>query len=201
MIRTNLSLALPWWLSGKEPTCHWRRHGFDPWSRKISQATQRLSPYTTATEPVHWSQGARTAETHEPQSLRSTEMPAHRNYGGAPLRKTTERPSQQQGPSTAKKKQTHNIILRNFPGGLVVKNLPANAGDVGLIPGLGRTHMQWSNLAHAPQLLSVTTQSLSSTRAATTMRSPHTTMKTHPCSLQLNKATVWQLRPSIAKNK
>ena len=26
-----------------------------------------------------------------------------------------------------------------FPGGLVVKNLPANAGDAGLIPGLGRS--------------------------------------------------------------
>ena len=26
-----------------------------------------------------------------------------------------------------------------FPGGSVVKNLPANAGDVGLILGLGRT--------------------------------------------------------------
>ena len=26
-----------------------------------------------------------------------------------------------------------------FPGGLVVKNLPANAGDSGLIPGLGRS--------------------------------------------------------------
>ena len=25
-----------------------------------------------------------------------------------------------------------------FPGGLVVKNLPANAGDAGLIPELGR---------------------------------------------------------------
>ena len=28
-----------------------------------------------------------------------------------------------------------------FPGGSMVKNLPANAGDVGLIPGLGRSHM------------------------------------------------------------
>ena len=28
-----------------------------------------------------------------------------------------------------------------FPGGTVVKNPPANAGDVGLIPGLGRSHM------------------------------------------------------------
>jgi len=26
-----------------------------------------------------------------------------------------------------------------FPGGSVAKNLPANAGDSGLIPGLGRT--------------------------------------------------------------
>ena len=21
----------PWWLSGKESACQWRRHGFDPW--------------------------------------------------------------------------------------------------------------------------------------------------------------------------
>ena len=26
-----------------------------------------------------------------------------------------------------------------FPGGSVVRNLPANVGDVGLIPGLGRS--------------------------------------------------------------
>ena len=26
---------LPWWLSGKEPTCQCRRHGFDPWVGKI----------------------------------------------------------------------------------------------------------------------------------------------------------------------
>ena len=32
-----------------------------------------------------------------------------------------------------------------FPGGTVVKNPPANAGDTGLIPGPGRSHMPWSN--------------------------------------------------------
>ena len=32
-----------------------------------------------------------------------------------------------------------------FPGGAVVKNLPANAGDTGLSPGLGRSHMPRSN--------------------------------------------------------
>ena len=37
-----------------------------------------------------------------------------------------------------------NMIERNaegFPGGIVVKNLPANAGDTGSSPGLGRSHM------------------------------------------------------------
>ena len=32
-----------------------------------------------------------------------------------------------------------------FPGGTVVKNPPANAGDTGSIPGLGRFHMLRSN--------------------------------------------------------
>ena len=30
---------------------------------------------------------------------------------------------------------------RDFPGGTVVKNLPANAGDTGSSPGPGRSHM------------------------------------------------------------
>ena len=33
----------------------------------------------------------------------------------------------------------------DFPGGTVVKNLPANAGDTGSSPGPGRSHMPWSN--------------------------------------------------------
>ena len=32
-----------------------------------------------------------------------------------------------------------------FPGGAVVKNLPANAGDTGSSPELGRSHMLQSN--------------------------------------------------------
>ena len=42
-----------------------------------------------------------------------------------------------------------------FPGGSVVKNPPANAGDTGSSPGLGRSHMPRSNEAHVPQLLSL----------------------------------------------
>ena len=32
-----------------------------------------------------------------------------------------------------------------FPGGTVVENLPANAGNTGSSPGLGRSHMPLSN--------------------------------------------------------
>ena len=35
--------------------------------------------------------------------------------------------------------------VRDFPGGAVVKNPPANAGDTGSSPGPGRSHMPWSN--------------------------------------------------------
>ena len=45
-------------------------------------------------------------------------------------------------------------VLEDFPGGRVVKNLPANTGDVGSIPGPGRFHMLWSNQVCAPHLLS-----------------------------------------------
>ena len=35
--------------------------------------------------------------------------------------------------------------VSGFPGGAVVENLPANAGDAGSSPGLGRSHMPRSN--------------------------------------------------------
>ena len=36
------------------------------------------------------------------------------------------------------------LKVLGFPGGVVVGNLPANAGDTGSSPGLGRSHMLWS---------------------------------------------------------
>ena len=36
-------------------------------------------------------------------------------------------------------------VPRDFLGGAVVKNLPASAGDMGLIPGPGRSHMPRTN--------------------------------------------------------
>ena len=32
-----------------------------------------------------------------------------------------------------------------FPGGCVIKNLPSKAGDTGLVPGLGGSHMPQSS--------------------------------------------------------
>ena len=34
---------------------------------------------------------------------------------------------------------------QGFPGSSVVKNPPANVGDMGSIPGPGRSHMLWDN--------------------------------------------------------
>ncbi|XP_067599884.1 complex I intermediate-associated protein 30, mitochondrial isoform X4 [Pseudorca crassidens] len=36
-------------------------------------------------------------------------------------------------------------LVSGFPGGTVVKNPPANVGDTGSSPGLGRSYMLWSN--------------------------------------------------------
>ena len=43
--------------------------------------------------------------------------------------------------------------MSDFSGGTVDKNLPATAGDMGLIPAPGRSHMPRSNEAQDPQLL------------------------------------------------
>ena len=42
-------------------------------------------------------------------------------------------------------KQLKTDVSRDFPGGTVVKNPPANAGDTGLIPEPGGSHMLRSN--------------------------------------------------------
>ena len=93
--------------------------------------------------------------------------------------------------------QVKNILLRGFPGGAVVENLPANAGDTGSSPGLGRAHMSRSNYAHEPQLLSLR----SATREATIVRGPHIAMKSGLRLPQLEKALAQKQRPNTAKDK
>ena len=87
--------------------------------------------------------------------------------------------------------------MLGFPGGAVVENLPANAGDRGSSQGLGRSHMPRSNWAREPQLLSL----CSATREAAIVRGPRTAMKSGPRLPQLEKALAQKLRPNTAKNK
>ena len=48
-----------------------------------------------------------------------------------------------------------HLSYQGFPGGSVVKNLPANAGEVGPITDVGRSHMPRSNSAPVLRLLSL----------------------------------------------
>ena len=66
-----------------------------------------------------------------------------------------------------------NSFFWGFPGGAVVKNPPANAGDTGSSRGLGRSHMPWSDWACEPQLLSLCVWSLcSAIREAVIVKRP-----------------------------
>ena len=57
---------------------------------------------------------------------------------------------------TLKTQSPHlKAITDGFPGGLVVKNAPADAEDAGSIPDPGRSHTPQGNWAHAPRLRSL----------------------------------------------
>ena len=84
----------------------------------------------------------------------------------------------------------------------MVESLPANAGDTGSSPGLGRSHVPRSNWAREPQLLSLRVWSLcSATREAVTVKGPRTAMKSGPRLTQLEKALTQKRRPNTAKDK
>ena len=92
-------------------------------------------------------------------------------------------------------------LREGFPDGAVVENLPANAGDTGSSPGLGGSHMPWSNWAREPQLLSLRVWSLcSAAREAAIVRGPHAAMKSGPLLPQLEKALTQKRRPNTFKN-
>ena len=84
----------------------------------------------------------------------------------------------------------------------MVENLPADAGDTGSSPGVGRSHMPQSNWAREPQLLSLRVWSLcSTTREAATVRGPRTVMKSGPHLPQLEKVLAQKRSPSTAIDK
>ena len=100
--------------------------------------------------------------------------------------------------------QKSRMIKRaqGFPGGAVVESPPANAGDTGSSPGLGRSHMPRSNWAREPQLLGLRVWILcSATREAAIVRGQRTAMKSGPRLPQLEKALAQKRRPNTPKNK
>ena len=92
--------------------------------------------------------------------------------------------------------------LRNFSGGPVVKNSPANAGDTGAIPGLGTTTPHSMGQL---SLFTTTTEpvpcSLCPTAREATAISLRTTTESSSLSLQLENACTQQQKPSTDKNK
>ena len=89
-----------------------------------------------------------------------------------------------------------------FPGGAVVENPPASAGDTGSSPDPGRSHMPRSNWAREPQLLSLRVWSLCSVaREAAMVRGPRTAMRSGPRLPQMEKALAQKRRHNAAINK
>ena len=104
-------------------------------------------------------------------------------------------------PKTAPK----NSLLkksRGFPGGAVVENLPANAGDTGSSPGLGRTHKPRSSWAREPQLLSLRVWSLCpTTGGAAIVKGPRTAMKSGPRTAMKSGPRLPQLEKALARTE
>ena len=86
-----------------------------------------------------------------------------------------------------------------FPGGSAVKNLPANARDMGSIPGPGRTHMLQGNYTRAPQLLNLCSRAWKPQLLKPLSPEP-VLHKRSPSSQQLEKACEQQ-KSNAAKNK
>ena len=71
----------------------------------------------------------------------------------------------------------------------MVGNLPANAGDMGSIPGPGRLHMLRSKQACVPQLLSLCSRAGTAQQEKPPQWEAHSLqLESSSCSLQLEKA-------------
>ena len=76
------------------------------------------------------------------------------------------------------------VTLGDFPGGTVDKNPPANTGDTGLIPGLERFHMPWSNWAQALEPMNLTYWTCTHKGLQPTTPKPECCDYWSPCALE-----------------
>ena len=84
----------------------------------------------------------------------------------------------------------------------MVESLPANAGDTGLSPGLGGSHMPRSGWAREPQLLSLRVWSLCpATGGAAIVRGPRTAMKSGPHTAMKGGPRLPQLEKALARTE
>ena len=102
---------------------------------------------------------------------------------------------------------------RDFPGGPVVKNLPASVGDTGSIPGPKGSHVQQLSLcatllglcsrAHELQLLSLCATTTKAAHAPRTCAPQETPPRREACVLQQTVATTrcnWRKACLATKN-
>ena len=91
---------------------------------------------------------------------------------------------------------------RGFPGGAVVENLPANAGDTGSSPGLGGSRVPRSSWAREPQLLSLRVWSLCpATGGAAVERGPRTAMRSGPRTAMKSGPRLPQLGKALSRTE
>ena len=90
--------------------------------------------------------------------------------------------------------------MQGFPDGPVVKNLPASAEDTGSIPGLGRSHVPWSNGAREPLLKPARPEAMLHNKRSHHNEKPTHRKEEYPPP-QLEKVHALQGRLRTAKNK
>ena len=84
----------------------------------------------------------------------------------------------------------------------MVENLPANAGDMGSSPGLGRSHMPRSSWVREPQLLSLRVWSLCpATGGAAIVKGSRTAMKSSPRAAMKSGPHLPQLEKALARTE
>ena len=92
--------------------------------------------------------------------------------------------------------------MPGFPGGLMIKNLPAKVGDAEFNPWSGKIPHATGQLSpRAPTAESVLYSPSSTTREGTTVRSQFTTAREWPPLSSAREQPAQQQRPSTAKKK
>ena len=112
-------LKLYWWFSGKDSFCRCRRHGFNPWYRKIPHAVEQLSPWATTPEPTccnHWASvpeslcsAPREAAAVRSRHIATRERPSLSSTRGKPTHQRKTEPGQRQTTTATTKKPNSTL--------------------------------------------------------------------------------------------